>query len=126
MITSRTTLKVAKPTHDNKITRGALAYLQTRNRFRLFNLLHEAFKRSGLTQATLARRLGLGTDRVCKILGSPANLTLDTISDLFFAIEGAELDYSLSPLDLALEKQPETHTTARVSPIVDWDMREAA
>jgi hypothetical protein len=128
MTTSRTTSRLAKPTDDKKITLGTFSYLRTRNKFRVFNLLHDAFERSGLTQVALARRLGLGTDRVCKLLGSPANLTLDTLSDLFFAMEGAEVAYSLSPLfESGLEEQPKTRTSSTFR-LVDWhpQQREAA
>jgi hypothetical protein len=49
----------------------------------------EEFTKSGLSQADLARRLGKGTDIVCRLLGGPGNWTLDTLSDLMFAISGA-------------------------------------
>jgi hypothetical protein len=58
------------------------------------------FKKSGLSQADLAQRLGKGTDRVCKLMGGPGNWTLDTVSDLLFAIAGGESKYEISyPLD---------------------------
>jgi hypothetical protein len=128
MSTSRTLSKLTKPADDKKITLGTFSYLRTRNRFRVFNLLHEAFRQSGLSQAVLARRLGLGTDRVCKMLGSPANLQLDTLSDLFFAVAGAELNYSLLPLfESNLEEKPKTRTS-NVFRLIDWhpEQREAA
>ena len=49
----------------------------------------DEFVKSRLSQADLARRLGRGTDVVCRLLGGPGNWTLDTISDLLFAISGA-------------------------------------
>ena len=66
----------------------------------MYDVVIKEFKRSGLSQADLARRLGLGTDRVCRLLGGPGNWTLDTSSDLLFAISGAEPVYGLAyPLD---------------------------
>jgi hypothetical protein len=66
----------------------------------MYDLVLREFKRSGLTQADLARRLGLGTDRICRLLGAPGNWTLDTASDLLFAISGGEPAYSVGyPLD---------------------------
>jgi hypothetical protein len=47
------------------------------------------FRNSGLSQADLARRLGKRPDVVCRLLGGPGNWTLDTMSDLLFAISGA-------------------------------------
>jgi hypothetical protein len=63
-------------------------------------LINEEFQKSGLSQADLAARLGKGTDRVCKLFGAPGNWTLDTVSDLIFAITGGTLKYTVSqPLD---------------------------
>jgi hypothetical protein len=45
----------------------------------------------GLTQATLARRIERKPDVVNRWLGTPSNLTLDTISDLLIGISGEEL-----------------------------------
>jgi hypothetical protein len=100
MTTFRTTSRLSKPEGRERIPQPNLAYLQTRNRLHLFRLVHEAFQKSGLSQADLASRLGKGTDRICKILGSPGNWTADTASDLIFAITGGVLKYSISyPLD---------------------------
>jgi hypothetical protein len=58
------------------------------------------FEKSGISQATLARRLGKNPDRICKLLAGPGNWRSTTASDLLFAISGAELKYSVSyPLD---------------------------
>lgn len=100
MSTYRTASRLSKPEGRKKIPSGALAYLRTRNRMRVFSLIWKEFQNSGLTQAELAARLGKGTDRVCKILGAPGNWTLDTANDVLFAINGGVLNYSVSyPLD---------------------------
>jgi hypothetical protein len=58
------------------------------------------FKKSGVSQADLTRRLGGDVSRVCRLLGAPGNWTLNTVSDLLFAISGAEPVYSVKyPLD---------------------------
>jgi transcriptional regulator with XRE-family HTH domain len=73
----------------------------------MYDLVIKEFRKSGLTQADLARRLGLGTDRVCRLLGGPGNWTLDTASDLLFAISGAEPLYGLAyPLDRPASNRP--------------------
>src|SRR6185295_17938761 len=100
MNTSRKISVPSKPAGSDKIPIGTLGYFRARNKHRMYDLVVKEFKKSGLTQADLARRLGLGTDRVCRLLGGPGNWTLDTASDLLFAISGAEPIYTLAyPLD---------------------------
>jgi hypothetical protein len=83
-----------------KVPLGTLGYFRARNKRHAYDLVVREFKRSGISQAELARRLGKGTDRVCKLIGGPGNWTLDTVSDLLFAIGAAEPVYGLSyPLD---------------------------
>lgn len=74
---------------------------------RAFNLVHKEIKESGISRAALADRLGLGQDRVSKLLGAPGNWTLDTISDVIFAARGALVDYSLLN---ALDRPPRNDT----------------
>lgn len=95
MTTYPATFSLSEPSGDQRIPRSTLTYLQSRNRHRLYDLVIDTFAKSGLTQATLARRLGKGTDRVCRILGAPGNWELDTLSDLVFAIGGGEVEYGL-------------------------------
>ena len=110
MNTFLTTSRLSKPQGRKRISDANLAYLQTRNRLRLFSLVNEEFQKSGLSQADLAARLGKGTDRICKLLGAPGNWTLDTASDLIFAITGGTLKYMVShPLDKA--KRNDTRPT---------------
>jgi hypothetical protein len=98
MTTSQTTV-LAKPEGSNKISAGTLGYIRARNRQRAFNLVIREFKKSGLTQADLARRLGKAPEIVSRLLSRPCNWELDTFSDLLFAISGAvprfEADYPL-------------------------------
>ena len=102
MTTSLKTLSLSKPQNDDRIPRSSLAYFQSRNRHRIYETVVAAFLESGLTQAELARRLGKGTDQVCRWLGAPGNWGLDTVSDLAFAINGGEIEYSFGfPLDQA-------------------------
>jgi hypothetical protein len=101
MDTSRTTA-LSKPVAGKKVPLGTLAYFRARAKRGAYDLVIKEFKKSGITQAELARRLGKGTDRICKVLGGPGNWTLDTVSDLLFAISGAVPAYGTSyPLDKA-------------------------
>jgi len=73
---------------------------------RVFSLVHKELKKSGLSKAELADRIGKGQDRIAHILAAPGNWTLDTVSDLLFAINGYEVDYKVSsPLDKPARNQ---------------------
>lgn len=101
MNTSQTTT-LSKPEDNKPIPVGSLGYFRARNRHRLYSLVIDEFERSGISQATLARRLRKSPEVICRWLGAPGNWRLDTISDLLFAIDGGESDYSVQyPLELA-------------------------
>jgi hypothetical protein len=100
------TSSLSEPSGADRIPEGTLGYFRARNRHRVYSLVLREFKRSGISQADLARRLGKGTDVVCRWLGSPGNWTLDTLSDLLFAMSGAEAGYSVQyPLGAALSEK---------------------
>jgi hypothetical protein len=69
-------------------------YFQTRLRNRLFNFILGRFvqeQNNGLTKAKLARRIGKPPEMINRWLGSPSNLTIDTVSDLLLGICAEEL-----------------------------------
>jgi hypothetical protein len=96
MNTSLTTFVLSEPTGRELIPPGVLQYFQTRNRMRAFTVVQQEFDKSGISKAELADRLERGADRISHLLGAPGNWTLDTISDLLFAIAGAELEYRVT------------------------------
>lgn len=79
---------------SERIPIGEFGYMRARNKHRLYSLVIEEFQRSGISQADLARRLGKGPDIVSRWLAAPGNWRLDTVSDLLFAISGAEAAYT--------------------------------
>ncbi len=74
---------------------GRFAYLRTRNRLRLHSIVLQEFKRANISKAELARRMGKAPEIVTRLLGAPGNWTLDTVSDLLFAICNSELKYEV-------------------------------
>lgn len=74
----------------DRISAGALAYMRERHRSHVYSLVLDEFERSGINQATLAARLGKAPEIISRWLSGPGNWTLDTESDLLFAISGAE------------------------------------
>ena len=89
MTTSRRDIGLSNPSGTERVPPGVFGYFQARNKHNAYDLVMDEFAASGLSQADLARRLGKGTDVVCRWLGGPGNWTLDTLSDLLFAISGA-------------------------------------
>jgi len=71
------------------------AYFQARLRNRLYHLIIEKFvaaeKINGLTRAELARRIERRPEVITRLLGSPGNWTLETVSDLLLGISAEEL-----------------------------------
>jgi hypothetical protein len=99
MLTSQIST-LSKPTGANRIEPWQLAYFQARNRSRVHELVLLEFAKSGITQADLARRLNKQPAVISRLLGAPGNWGIDTVSDLLFAISGAEVAYRVQyPLD---------------------------
>jgi hypothetical protein len=99
-MTTSPTSSLSKPTSDDRISAGTLAYLRARNKARLYEEVLGEFEKSGLTQSQLARRLGKRPEVVSRFLSAPGNWEIDSISDYVFAMQGGELGYSLEhPLE---------------------------
>lgn len=101
MTMSPETSSLHKPAGDDRIPAGTLYYFRARNRNRIYDAVLREFLRSGISKATLARRMGKKhAEIISRLLGAPGNWTLDTVSDLIFAINGGECEYSIRyPLD---------------------------
>ena len=91
---------------SRQLSEGTRAYLRARNRNRIFDLILSKFRHevevNKLTRAELGRRTGKRPEVVTRLLSSPSNLTLDTVTDLLFGIAGEELEaLSSSPSERA-------------------------
>jgi hypothetical protein len=95
MTTSRSGIGLRNPVPGERVPIGTFGYFQARNKRHAYNIVMDQFYGSGISQAELARRLGKGTDQVCRMLAGPGNWTLDTFSDLLFAISGAAPVFSV-------------------------------
>lgn len=94
MSTSQTHL-LSEIRSGQPIPEGKLAYLRSRTKNRLYNFILEKFlekEREGLTRAELARRIGRRPEVITRLLGSPGNWTIDTVSDLLIGICAEELE----------------------------------
>jgi hypothetical protein len=99
-MTTSATIGLSKPTRSDKISLGTLGYVRARNRQRAYDLVVRELKKSGITQAELARRMGKAPEVVSRLLSRPRNWELDTFADLLFAISGAVPTFGAGhPLD---------------------------
>jgi hypothetical protein len=97
------------------------AFLQERLRTRLYDLILGEFmdhqsRNPAFTKAALARRIGSRPEIINRILSSPGNWTIDTISNLLAGISGAELGLSadkFSEYHAANDTRPEWLTKPR-------------
>jgi len=96
MSTSQTTTELFRPTADKKISLGTFAYINARNRQRAYDIVIKEFETSGITQATLANRMGKSPEVVCRLLSRPQNWESDTFSSLLFAISGGVPKYEMT------------------------------
>lgn len=76
---------------DQPIPKTTVAFFCRNNQNRYHSLILRLFKQSGLTQKTLANRLGKDTARINRLLSSASNLTINTITTLLLAM-GVDLD----------------------------------
>jgi transcriptional regulator with XRE-family HTH domain len=82
------------PDGETPISPNVLTYVKAMSRNDAHAVLLDVFKASGLSQATLARRLGRRPEIVNRWLGAPGNLTIDSLAELLFAIGGKCVKYS--------------------------------
>jgi hypothetical protein len=85
---------LAEPKDDKRLPLQALGYVSEATRDGLYDLVVRKFMETGITQATLAKRLGKSPAQVCRTLGASGNWTIDTVAELLFAIDGSMLRVS--------------------------------
>jgi hypothetical protein len=115
MSTSQTT-ELCEPIGSIKISRGTLGYVCARHRQRQYDIVIREFKKGGLTQADLARRLGKSREVISRLLARPGNWESDTFSELLFGISGAIAAYRV---DYPFSRQTFSSTDwSNVTPLV--------
>src|ERR1700722_1630342 len=95
MSTSQTAT-LSEPTGTTKISEGTLGYIRARHRQRAYDMVIREFKKSGISQADLARRLDKPREIISRLLARPSNWESDTFSDILFAISGAIASFGVN------------------------------
>lgn len=80
---------------DAEVPSGVRGYFSAHLRNKIHGLLLDELKRSEVTNSLLSKRLKKDQAQISRLIGSPGNMTLDTISDLLLAISGATLDVTI-------------------------------
>jgi len=102
MPTSLKRQSLSKPRNGDEISLYSLGFVRARNKNKIHSLLLEALHKSGLTKSDLAKRLNKRPEQITRWLSEPGNLTLDTLSDLVFALRG---DFIKVSFEDALSKE---------------------
>ena len=89
MRTFREASALSEPQGDEPIDRFTLAYMAGLARDRIHEMVLSAFIESGLSKAGLARRLDWDKSRVSKVINTSSNMTLETLGEVMFAIDGS-------------------------------------
>jgi hypothetical protein len=111
---------------NESISPDDLYYFRQRNRNRIFASVIARFSQlvetKGLTKREIAFRLHKEPSQITRWLSGPSNWTLDTYSDLLLAMEGSELDYTVTQIEQQTSSSAETHplASARHGNVI-WD-----
>ena len=101
MTTFRKTPVRSEIAGDEPLSDYALGYLNQRVKNSFYDYVlrrfQEAAEQEELTKTKLAKRLGVTPSRVTRLLGSPNNWTLDTVSELLVGICREELRPTSEP-----------------------------
>ena len=109
MTMSRSASYLSKPKRGERIPLGSLTYARARAKNKAHSKLLKLFAESGIQKAELAAMLGKDPAQLTRWLGGPGNLTIDTISDIVFALNGGFVELEV---DRALDRPRRNHFTS--------------
>lgn len=85
-----------RPGEDIRTPPEVETYMRARSQHRIHALILEELEKSGMSRADLARRTGKRPEVISRLLGQPGNWTLNTLSDLLFALSGSEISNNVA------------------------------
>lgn len=80
---------LSEPVGDNPVSDRTFGYVSAYTRQELHGLVLKAFREAGISQVTLAKRMGKRPEQISRLLAAPGNWTIDTAAELLFAIDGS-------------------------------------
>lgn len=83
------TFMLSKPTGIEPIPSGIQSFVSETLKNNCYHLVLDAFNKSGLSQADLAKRMDKDKALINRQLSTPSNWTIDTVARLLFAINGS-------------------------------------
>src|ERR1700693_2133876 len=82
MATYQAASTLSKPRPNERTPQATLEYFKSRNRMKAFSTILRELRKCGISGAELSKRTGKSPEVISRLLGSPKNLTLDTLSIL--------------------------------------------
>ena len=79
---------LSKPTGDEPIAPALLSYVARKLKNDFYHQVMDAFIKSGISQADLAKKLDADKGQLSRQLSAPGNWTIDTVAKMLFAING--------------------------------------
>lgn len=87
---------LSKPQKGEKISVHNISYARARGKNKAHSLMLDLFSESGLSKTQLANMLGKKPEQITRWLSGPGNMTMETFSDLVFAVSGCFIDIKIS------------------------------
>ena len=109
--------------HGGPIPYGKLSYFRTRFRSQLHNLILSRFhQQETLKKADLARRIHRSPAVINRLLASPGNWTLDTVSDLLIGLAAIP---NIDTSDVRAMLRVNSRTDAQIAALVKGEKQRS-
>lgn len=119
--TSQTNTDLFEPQDGQEVDFSTLKYMAALSRHLAHEAVLEAFLQSGMTKSELATRLGYDKSRLSRLLNTPANVTVETLGELLFAIDGSAPVYGRKKV-LQEPKRNQCHPEWLTPKPTSWNM----
>lgn len=100
MPTSLISTGLSNPKNDDEVDFYTLKYMANNARYMALDCVRDAVDAAGVSNSTLSKRLNWDKSRISRLLNTPSNMTMATLGELLFAIDGSAPVFSCNkPLD---------------------------
>lgn len=98
---------LSKPQGTDTIPPGMFAYVGQKLKNDFYHFVLTAFNESQISQADLAKKIGIDKGQLNRLLSGPGNWTMDTVAKILFAING----HIIVPSGIAVDGRPPSNMT---------------